>query len=235
MRNHTRAVCLFLGPPGQLDPNRPLATVALKPSFDWFWLLPYEPDFPNDAPSPRELAFWFAWCIAGVFGGAGVIAGVVGLAAWMVRSSRPVFWARAAFTSAAFLLGLAGTTLFSAWAGAFVLTWPASLYVAFRLLLGRVDWVEAQPGKKWLRRVSRALALLFMALCYGYYQLCLAVGYIVAWSFLTGFVPAAPAAILALRTRRLWLRVLAEATAFTAFFWVSGMLPAWKDRWFGRP
>ncbi len=63
--------------------------------------------------------------------------------------------------------------------------------------------------------------------------MCQAIGYTMAWSFLAGFFPAAPAAVLAARARLRWVRILAEAIAFSAFFWIAGMLPAWKDRWVG--
>ncbi len=136
-----------------------------------------------------------------------------------------------AFAVLAMLLSLAGTPLFSTWADTFVFTWPASLYIAFRLLLAWITWVEAQPKKKRLRWASRLLTLLFLAFCVGYFLLCQAIGYTLAWSFLAGFLPAAPAAILAARARRWWIKVLAEIVAFAAFFWVAGLLPTWKDRW----
>src|SRR5262249_9510190 len=126
VRNHSRAACVFLGPKEALDPNRP--TVAAPRSgwrFDWAELLTREPGYPHDAPSARELARWFVWCVAGVFGPAVVIADAVWLLARLLRSGRPGVWSRSAFVAAALLLGLIGTTALSAWADAFVLTWPA--------------------------------------------------------------------------------------------------------------
>jgi outer membrane protein assembly factor BamB len=222
VRNHSRAVCLFLGRPTDLDPNRALPP-APSPSpwqhFDWTWLLSVEPDHPHDAPSTAELLRWFGWCVFGVFTVAGIVAGLVRL------MTRTATWVRAAYATTAFLLGLAGTTVFSSATGVFVITWPASLYVAFRLTLAASLWTEA-------RLAARGVLLLFLVLCYGYYRLCLAVGYVMAWGFLAGFPLAVPAAIAAVRIRHLWLRVLLDGVGFTVYFWASGMLPAWKARWF---
>jgi outer membrane protein assembly factor BamB len=234
VRNQSRAVCLFLGPPEKLDLNR--ATVTLNPSrfsFDFSWILTREPEFPLDPPSLDELFQWFLWCAAGVFGLAGIFSAAIGLAARAAHAPRPRLWVVSVFTIVAFLLGLIGTTLYSAWADVLILTWPASLYIAFRLVLSVIVWAEAQPIKLRPRLISQSVILLFMILCYGYYRLCLAVGYVMAWGFLAGFLPASPLSIVAARTRRWWLCALAEAAAFTIYFWTSGMLSAWKEIWFG--
>jgi outer membrane protein assembly factor BamB len=234
VRNHTHAACVFLGSPETLDPNRPPAlTLGQGSSFDWDRLLTREPEYPHDEPSVSDVALWFGWCLVAVFGAAAGFAGVIGLAARLTRSARPAFWAKAAFVVSSFLIGLAGTTLFSAWADTFVFTWPASLYVAFRSTLAVGAWAEARPGQRRPRLAARAALLLFLTGCYGYYRLCLAVGYVMAWSFLTGFVPAAPAAIIAARTRRPWLRTFADVVGFSVYFWTSGLFPGWKAHWFG--
>jgi len=99
---------------------------------------------------------------------------------------------------------------------------PGEREVAFRPVL-----------KRRARWTSLAALTIFLLLCFGYYRLCPAVGYVMAWTFLAGFAPAAPAAILATRTRRLWLRAAADLLGFAAYFWLSGMLPAWKGYWLG--
>jgi hypothetical protein len=233
VRNQSRAVCLFLGDPDKLDPDREPAELPTGPWFDVTRLLSREPDYPHDAPSAADVAFWFAWCVLGVFGPAAAIASVIRLAALALRFSRPWLWTRTAFAASAFLLGLAGTTVGSAWADRFVLTWPASLYVAFRVTLAAITWAEAQPMKRKPRWLSRTMTLLFLAVCYGYYRLCMAVGYVMAWSFLAGFLPAAPAAVVAARARKWWVRAAAEVAGFSIYFMVSGLLPGWKDGWFG--
>lgn len=224
VRDHRRAACVYLGPPSDLDPARP--TVPLPdqgPPFDWARLVPREPDFPNDTPTPGEVGRWFGWCL-----GLLVVAAVVALASRVVVS-RPT--ARGLFGVVAFLLGAAGTTALGAWADVFVLTWPVALYVAFR---GVVGLGAGRPAVGWRHQVgARAGLLAFLGLCYGYYRLCLVVGYPVGWGFLLGLLPAAPPVVIAARSRRWWVRWAADAVGFAVYFWASGLAPGWKAEWFG--
>jgi outer membrane protein assembly factor BamB len=220
VRNQKRAVCLYLGPPTDLDPNRPVHSLpGACGGFDWTRLAPKEPDFPNDAPVAGEIALWFASSIGilAVAAVAGVLLGRTGLR----RKAGPMS------TGIAFLLGAVGTTVAGARFDAFVLTWPVSLYVAFRVVLG-VGLDRTAQG--WRHRLAgRTALLLFVALCYGYYRLCIAIGYAAAWGFLAGFLPALPFAVLAQRAEGRTLRWVWECSAFVAFFWTSGLLPRWKD------
>jgi hypothetical protein len=79
------------------------------------------------------------------------------------------------------------------------------------------------------RLLARLALLLFGGFCCGYFRLCLAVGYAMAWSFLGGFVVAAPFALIAVRAQRRWVRWGANAIGFTIYFWVSGLMPGWKQ------
>ena len=210
VRDRRQIACVHLGPPADLLPGQAAGAVVMAGTgFDWTRLLPTEPEYPNDAPTAGELGRWFAACL-GVFALAG---GLTGL------TRRRLFW------PVAFLLGAAGTTAAGAWAGVFVLTWPAALYAAFRAV------VAAGTGAAgWRRQVlARAGLLLFVGLCYGYYRLCPAVGYAMAWGFLAGFAPAAPPAVLAAHStgRRRWAW---DAAGFAVYFWASGMLPGLKDQ-----
>src|SRR5262249_55409956 len=110
-----------------------------------------------------------------------------------------------------------------------------SLYVAFRLTCAVGAWAEARKGGWRPRLAARGVLLLFLALCYGYYRLCLEVGYVMAWSFLAGFLPVVPVVVVAARARRGWLGVFAGGVGFAAYFWRSGLLPGWKDQCFGCP
>jgi outer membrane protein assembly factor BamB len=234
VRNQSRAACVYVGPASGLVTSTAVAApVPTGEPFDWGCLLTREPEFPHDAPTPTDLARWFVWCVAGVFGGAAAAGGLVWLIVRLLHGPRAAAWAGGAFVAAAVLIGLAGTTVFSSWADAFVLTWPAALYAVFRLTLAVVVWAEARPGQRRPRLAARAPVFLLLAICYGYYRLCVEVGYVMAWGFLAGFLPAAPAAVVAARSNRRWVRALADIAGFGIYFWASGLLPGWKDRWLG--
>ncbi len=221
VRDRTRAVCVYLGPPAELAPGRATQTFArAADGFDWTRLVPTEPDFPNDEPSVREVAVWFA-------AGAGILAAcaALGLACRRWLTSR---YAVAAFAVPAFALGAAGTTAVGAWFDAFVLTWPVSLYVAFR---GTIALGLDRTARGWRHHVGARLALvLFVALCYGYYRLCMAVGFALAWGFLGGFASALPLAVVANRVENQRIRWLLDALGFAVYFWTSASIPGWKAR-----
>lgn len=89
-------------------------------------------------------------------------------------------------------------------------------------------WAGEQPWSL-RRRAATAIALLaFLSLGFGYYRLCIATGYVMAWSFLAGFLPAMPIAAIAAKTRRTGWSRIADAAAFAIYFWFSGLLPGWK-------
>jgi outer membrane protein assembly factor BamB len=212
-RNQSKIVCVHLG---RAAPAGPVSRAAVEgPPFDWSRLLGREPDYPHDDPTPDDVRRWYAWCVLGVFVPAGVLGAIAG---------------RGAFAATAFVLGLVGTPLFSRWAEAFVLTWPASLYVAFRVALAVADRAGSRPRTTRTRATSGGVTLLFLGLCLGYYRLCVVTGYVMAWGFLAGFLPAAPFAVVAVGANRRWVRTLADAAGFAVYFWASGLLPGWKAR-----
>lgn len=222
VRDHKRAVCLYLGPPSDLDPARPTFTInATESRFDWTRLVPKEPDYANDAPRADEIAVWFAWSV-GLF----VLAftGAIAVRKWIPRFNPQVV-----FAGLAFGLGAIGTTVIGTWFNTFAWTWPVSLFIAFRvaLTLGLDHTVHG-----WRRQVFGRLALLlFITLCYGYYHLCMAVGYAMAWGFLFGFVPALPFAVLANRVANPKLRWLLDGLGFVIYFWMSALFPGFKASW----
>ena len=223
VRNQTRAVCLFLGTETVLDSKQPIVRSApTKNRLDWSGLLPREPEFPHDAPLRSEVIRWFVWCVAGAFVPAALFAAAI--ARLGARSA-----SKGAFLILSFALGAVGTTIFSDWADTFILTWPASLYVAFRAMLALAVRREKQSRTLLIRLRSTAALALFLAICAGYYKLCAAIDFPIGWCFLIGFVPAAPASALAAKQKRWWLRWLLDALGFAIFFFFGGLLPEWKS------
>jgi hypothetical protein len=132
------------------------------------------------------------------------------------------------FVLTTFTFGAMGTTAIGYWLDTFAWTWPVSLYVAFRAVLA-LGFDRAAHG--WRRQLAGRSALLsFVAMCYGYYRLCVVVGYAMAWGFLLGFVPALPFAVLASRTSNARLRWLLDIVGFVVYFWASALFPSVKDR-----
>jgi len=222
VRDHKRATCIYLGPPSDLDPARPTYTITAADSgFDWTRLLPKEPDYANDAPGRDEIAVWFAWSV-----------GILTLAATGAIAFRkliPRLNPRAVFVVLAFTLGAIGTTVVGTWFGTFAWTWPVSLYVAFRVVL-TIGLDRTVHG--WRRQlIGRLALLLFIAICYGYYRLCMAVGFAMAWGFLLGFVPALPLALFANRIANPKLRWLLDGLGFAVYFWTSALFPGYKTEW----
>ena len=224
VRDHDRAACVYLGRPEDLDPDRPTVTLVHRQAgFDWTRVVPQEPAFPNDAPTPAEVGRWFGWCVglfivAGL--GAGVVRVVVPGSSWVIM-----------FGLFAVGLGTLGTTAIGTWARVFVPTWPIVLFVGFRGTL----WLgQGRTHTGWRSRVIARVALVgFVGLCYGYYWLGLAVGYAMGWGFLAGFVAAVPFGVVAVRADRAWVRRVADGLGFTAYFWASGLFPGWKAAWAG--
>jgi outer membrane protein assembly factor BamB len=230
LRNHHQACCVFLGAEADRPEGAARAAVALPPlEFDRTWLFPHEPEFPHDAPTAIQLRGWFVWIMGGVFGPALLMAlGVILVRGWLRRPD-PARGAGLVLAGTAFVLGLLGTTAFSLLADDLVLTWPASLYVAFRVTVGTITWAENQPDRRVPRRWSRAMGLGFFLLCLAYYQVCLLVGYVVVWCFLAGFLPGLPFVALAARQKRLPWALLLDTLGFTVFFWSAGLLPWLKS------
>ncbi len=223
LRNHSRAVCLFIGNQAGLPANSAVGSVpTLKDTrFDWSRLLTREPEFPHDAPTIGMVSAWFGWSLLGTFGIALIFAAI----AASIR--RKLFGS--AFLASAFLLGLSGTSLYSIVADQFILTWPISLYLVFRITVGVIGWAESQAVKKPARWLSRGMVCLLIASGYGYYRLCLVTGYVMAWGFLIGFLPAAPLAMIASRISDRRKRILMDLLAFAVYFFASGMFPEWKQ------
>lgn len=237
VRNQSRLHCVHLGRPEELtaEQREQARTQPASRSWqiDWTALLSHEPEYPMEAPTRAELLTWYVWCVAGVFGSGVLVGGSwYGVCRWS-RSS--LAWPGAMWVAAttAFLIGLAGTTLFSRWHGTFVLTWPASMFVAFQATVGTIVWAEQQSDVRRARWRSRVMVLLFVLFCYGYYELCRAVGVFIAWGFLLGFLPAFPFAVWGARGQA-FRQGLGFLVAFTVYFWTSGYLPELKSHWLAR-
>jgi hypothetical protein len=112
--------------------------------------------------------------------------------------------------------------------GAFVCTWPASLYAAVAVTLRATVRAERQPNRRRARWQARGVILLFVGVVLGYYRLCKAVGLMTLWAFLPGFLPALVFAVPAAMTRRRVVALACDACGFAAYFWLSGLGIGWR-------
>ena len=134
LRNHTRAMCVYVGEPELLDANLAAAAAAAGeiPNSDYLDLavvLGVEPEYAFDVPSARWLRWWFVFSTA-ILGIAMILAG--GAATVIPNCRLPWSRSRWLLLAVAFILGCAGTTALSLWRGEFVFTWPVALFVAFQ-------------------------------------------------------------------------------------------------------
>jgi outer membrane protein assembly factor BamB len=233
-RQPAEMVCVDLRRDRESQPTLPPQRLAVgrRWQFSPTHIVPYEPEFPHDEPQLAAVVSWYFACLWGVVLPAGVIAGGVFLWGRWRKMFDAVALGERMFWLAVILGGIVGTTWLGYWQQTYLLTWPATLYAAFRVLLGttlHADRATTTP-ESWLPRGGAGA---FVLLAWGYYQLCYFTGYVMAWAFLAGFLPAAPFAVAAASARNAWWRWPCEWAAFTAFFFAGGLLPLVKASWSG--
>jgi hypothetical protein len=234
VRNHSRAVCVYVGRPDLLEESlrSEAKTVDDLPSsweLDWTRLvLPVEPEYAFDPPSRQWLLSWFGWSAA-ILGLCWLAAGIV---SWLFRQEHPKRVQSVALVLAA-IGGLAGTTLLSRWREDLIFTWPLSLYAAFHLAALELPWTRRQLSQA-VRRRSLIAGLAIIASGLGYFWLCRRLSLVFEWAFLAGYLPSLAAVLLDhWVSDRKWsfaLKLLALAATtlagFAAFYW-AGVALLW--------
>ncbi len=236
VRNHSRAVCVYLGKPESLSP------VVLKqaltphdiPQSKYFdlaaALLGVEPEYAFDLPSRDWLWEWFVVSLIGIFG---VSVGATGCLRLAIGSRLNLVRARWLFWSIAILFGSLGTTFISAWRGDFVFTWHIPLFVTFVAAVTELKLSKQRTPldySAW-RSVLAAVSLLIVS-C-GYFLLCRRLSLVFEWSFLCGFPAALPfvlAGAFMFRGRpwRFAWELVMTFLAFAAFFWSAVAILVWR-------
>ena len=245
VRNHSRAVCIYVGDPQLLNANRPTLSVADIPQRryrDWAaTILAIEPEFAFDIPSNQWLVRWFA---VGV--GLLLIGQLIGiLVAEAARLRRRVATppnsgefgdSDNTARGVAFIGGCLGTTFLSGWTNEFLFTWPVSLFVAFEIAASqlRSRSVTVSGQQRWRERLSLSFWLLTMLI---YFLICRRLSLVFEWAFLLGPLGAWPLQLWANRWRkrhqpvtwrgRVWLAIL-QALAFAGFFAAAVLGLRWK-------
>lgn len=188
--------------------------------------------YPYDAPDLAELARWFLAALAGALLPAGVVAEI---AAAFARRRRPAA-SRAVRTGTfwplLFVLAVAATPLANRLVEEFIFTWPAGLFAAHQLALAAIVWANQAGDRRRSQWLALAGAVLLLAVCVAYYDLCGRLTLGLTWVFLMGFLPTWPLAIPAAR------RMLAQRhpacdylwtlSAFSLYYWASAAMLLWR-------
>ena len=229
VRNQSRAACVFLGDPKNLESevrNRAVTTAEIpqKAYFDWASvILGVEPEYAFDLPSMAWLRRWFKVCLFGIMGGCLLLMIVFQALPRFRKASRQ--FQEAIFWGVVFVVGACGTTYFSPLLNDFIFTWPVCLFAAFQSFIDRISLKHKHLTARE-RLTSGVACLVFLAVCLLYFLVCRRLSLVFEWVFLGGFFAAVPFSIAArqlFRNRRCYpaWQVLATALAFAAFYWSS--------------
>jgi len=233
LRNHSRAVCVYVGDPELLEAAQPTLAVSDIPQTEYFnlaaMILTVEPEYMFDVPSARWLTIWYGVSLA-ILACSGVFATGV---SWCVRSDRRTLTRQLAYVVMAFVAGAVGTTVLSAWSGEFIFTWPVCLFVAFEPVVAIVRKHTPTDVKRRHRWVELGLLVAFGTVCLSYFLLCRRLSLVFEWSFLIGFVGMIPFCRMKMWLTRgdHWqaaLKVVLTGLAFTAFYTCGVLLLLFK-------
>lgn len=226
LRNHTRAVCVFVGNPERLQATRPLLSVTDVPQSQYrdlaAMILAIEPEYAFDVPSSAWLRNWY-WTSLGILGAAAVLGFAISR---VVPGPHRQSIGFGVYAVTAFLAGAAGTTVLSQRMNDFVFTWPVCLFVALQPVVQLVRKRSDLSGSRTRRWMERLSLLFFLAVALAYFAICRRLSLIFEWTFLVGFLAAAP--VLRLSSlcsgeglRSQLLRAFLAGVAFTAFYGAS--------------
>ena len=205
LRNHSRAVCVYVGEPQLLGvTDQPVLTVADVPQDKYqdlaSQLLSIEPEYAFDVPSREWLQRWYLVSMT--------LLVASGLASLLIRMATPARLYRPGgrflFRVTVCVAGAIGTTCLSSWSGEFIFTWPLCLFVFFDALGGDLKLSrreKARPQQRRSRWGEWLRAGTFLSVCLAYFLICRRLSLVFEWAYLMGFPAAVPFSYLAARQR----------------------------------
>ncbi len=225
IRNHSRAVCVYLGDPKFMDRSSATQTIVASdiPQHTTNYLsdkLGIEPEYALVPPTFRWVWQWYGWSLAIIF-----VAAILSFAAELLPWPRmPLTQRRWMFWAFVFMLGIFCSIPLSMWRNDFIFTWPVSLFIVFQATVYQMKFRgkhHTTTSPTWL---ARLVAVAFILVCGGYYWLCSLVSLVPEWIFLCGFPAACVILVLerwlSRRPRQhLWEEWLLTTIAFSVFFW----------------
>ncbi|MBI5366895.1 MAG: hypothetical protein HZA54_07645 [Planctomycetes bacterium] len=257
VRNHDRAVCVYLGDPADLPAAvraraRPTSEVPATPPVAHVpWpgevlaagggqaaALP-DADAGGDpvgpiasyscVPTPSDLVLWFVAC-AGLLAAAALLAHAVPIVATAKRPAVPPADTAWLFPLLALLLGAAGTPLLALATGRFICTAPAALFPIYAETIAACLAARRDPAPRAALR-ARLLVLILVGLCGAWCAACQFWFLPAGPAFLVGLLPAFPL-VLAYSQRPIAAsaagRVAWFALAFAVEFWFSALVILWR-------
>ena len=186
-RNHSRAVCVYLGDPANL-PDTPTISISDLPQREYHNLaamvLAVEPEYAFDIPHDRWLIEWYC---------AGVGLLILGKLLVLRLSRTGRFADRSPSVEFVILvvLGAIGTTAFGRLTGEFIFTWPVCLFAALEYV---AQSRTSQPDRVsvWGFIGRRVPLIAFLATSLLYFFACRRLSLVFEWAFLIGFPAAVP-------------------------------------------
>jgi outer membrane protein assembly factor BamB len=227
VRNQSRAACVFLGDPSELQPTLrgtalTVADIPQQSYFDWASIiLGVEPEYAFDLPSRDWLINWFWISLAGIMGGWLLVMMLIRLLPGVRRVSpekREIF-----YWGLVFISGALGTTFLSPWFRDFTFTWPVAVFATWQPLIDRLAVSRKQLTIQDRMR-SGVACLNFITSCAIYFVACRRLSLVFEWVFLAGFPAALPFSLTgrrlskSVRFGQLW-KAVCTGLAFTAFYW----------------
>jgi hypothetical protein len=228
VRTHSRAACLYLGPPEELARTAlaqaiPASQIPKSISLNWMSLLGREREYLFDPPTRPQLLRWYLTCVVGVFGTAGLVALSAGAVINRIKPGHLDITASVVFWILAFVLGLVTTPIGNSLTDEYIFTWPATLFATYQpAITASVRYARSSERSK--RLLARGAGLSLCAVCAAYFWLCRRLSLHHEWAFLMGLLPAFPMSIVVARAsqRPLWRRAAWGLVAFSVFFWSAG-------------
>ena len=231
VRNHSKAVCVYLGKINQLDlSENDIEYAGDIPQSAYFnmsaWILGVEPKYAMTAPSANWLAQWFVISL---------IAGWLCVPILALLTSRLLqrfvadLTLRDVCSIQLLVVGVTGTSVFGHLLGIFYFSWPIALFVTFQFVVNTLN----SKNSRSTPLVARLWLVGFVAVCFGYFWLCRRLSLAFEWTFLMGFPAALPLLwfnkIVKENHRPYSLKEWAvSCLAFSLFYWVGAGVILWK-------
>lgn len=224
LRNHSHAVCVYLGEPELLDTgSQRVLSIKDVPQSQYrdlaSTILAIEPEYAFDIPSDAWLWNWYFASLAILLASAAIAS----LAKRVTAPHRRDSAGRLTFRVTAFCLGLIGTTALSSWTQEFFFTWQVCLFVVFDAVAGSLRWTRRSTANRH-RSLEWFNVALLIVVSLGYFLLCRRLSLVFEWVFLVGYPAALPFCRVATRFRNRTgplsavAGFLAMVAAFSAFY-----------------